>query len=188
MTALPHAPLSQAEFPTWEASQEAKYEFVGGHVYSLAGGTVRHNAIAAEVLAVAITALRGGPCRAFGSDMLVEMARSTRYGDVVVTSDERDADPDAGVIRFPELIVEVLSESTAETDLGAKMREYREIETLEEYALIDSRRRWPQVMRRKNAEWVLTVPVSSGVLELQSIHAAIDLDGIYEATRTPRER
>src|SRR5579862_1878624 len=154
VTAQPHEPMTQAEFLAWELQQEDKHEFVDGYVYPLfgdrtlqgfAGGTGAHNQIATELIATIVPAAR--PCRTYSPDMRVETVRSTRYADVFVTCDERDRN-DAMVMRHPKLIVEVLSESTAREDVGPKVREYQTIDTLEEYLMIDSRKRWAQVLRR----------------------------------------
>lgn len=183
MTAVPHGPLTQAEFPAWEEQQEYKHEFVDGHVYlygayGFAGGTQAHSALARELLIKITPAAR--PCNTFGSDMLIEMAGSTRYADVVVTCDERDRDSASSVVRFPKLIVEVLSESTARDDLGAKMREYQTIDTLQEYVTIDSRKRWAQVFRRERTGWSASdVPIAD-VLELRSIGLSVELTELYQ--------
>ena len=182
MTALPHESLTQAEFPAWEQRQEAKHEFIDGHVYlygvyGFAGGTQAHNALAMELAAKITPAVR--PCRAYGSDMLIEMTRSTRYADLVVTCDERDHNPQSTVIRFPKLVIEVLSESTAKDDLGPKMREYQGIETLQEYVMLDSVKRWAQVLHREAGQWALSAPITAGKLELRSIDMRIDLDEMY---------
>jgi Uma2 family endonuclease len=183
MTAQPHESLSVAEFPAWELRQQSKHEFVNGHVYSFAGGTTEHNAIAmilaAKILPAAV------PCRTYGSDMLIEMATSARYADVVVTCDERDRVRGNTTIHYPKLIVEILSEGTARDDLGPKMREYQAIETLEEYILIDSRKRWAQAVRRHNATWILEPPVAGGLFELRSVAIIIKLDEIYATTGVP---
>jgi Uma2 family endonuclease len=179
MTAQPHEPLTQAEFPAWEHRQAARHEFVDGHVYGIAGGTVGHSAIASFLIqAIGPAAL---PCRTYGSDVLVEMATSTRYPDIVVTCDERDRLPENTTIRHPKLVIEVLSESTAREDLGPKMREYQAIETLEEYLTVDSRKRWAQIARRDGAAWMLSTPVTSGSIGLQSIAFTLDLDALYAA-------
>ncbi|HEY1867703.1 MAG TPA: Uma2 family endonuclease, partial [Candidatus Cybelea sp.] len=140
--------------------------------------TRAHNAMVTRLIAAIEPAAR--PCHTYGSDMLVEMAASTRYPDVVVTCDERDSsDMRALVIRYPKLIVEVLSDSTAQDDLGSKMREYQTIETLVEYVTIDSRKRWAQMSRKSGQEWILNVPATGGTLELRSIGLALDLDEIF---------
>ncbi len=180
MTARPHEALTLAEFPAWEQRQDTKHEFVNGHVYGFAGGTFAHADLAAQLLARLQPHVL--PCRAVGSDMLIEMAASTRYADVVVTCDGRDFDPHAMVIHFPKLIIEVLSESTAKDDLGPKMREYQAIAALEEYVTLDSRKRWAQILRRENDRWELALPISSGMLELRSVGLTIDLDALYAST------
>lgn len=91
MTAFPHEALTQAEFPAWEQRQSSKHEFVNGHVYGFAGGTFAHADLAGGLLERIRPHVR--PWRAIGSDLLVEMAASSRYADVVVTCDERDFDP-----------------------------------------------------------------------------------------------
>jgi Uma2 family endonuclease len=77
------------------------------------------------------------------------------YPDVMVTCDERDRTPD-DFKRYPCLIVEVLSPTTAAFDRGEKFADYRTLETLREYVLINQERVSVECFRR-NAEgrWVL---------------------------------
>jgi len=56
-----------AEFLVWENGQDGKHEFTDGEVIAFAGGTNRHNLIAANVISGLRTTLRAG-CRATGSD------------------------------------------------------------------------------------------------------------------------
>ena len=183
MTAQPHEPITHADFPAWELAQQSKHEFVNGHVYGFAGGTVEHNTLQIALASAIFAHLRGGPCRTFGADMLIEMTSSTRYADVVVTCDQRDQSPGAAVIRFPNVIVEVLSESTAGQDLGTKLREYQGIETLQEYIVVDSRKRWVQAIRRRGRDWIITVvsPEENPQLPVtfESIDLTLELDEFY---------
>ena len=188
MTAQPKEPLTQAEFLAWELLQDAKHEYVDGYVEPLfgdrsvrgfAGGSGHHARLALE-LGILI-APRARPCRTYGSDMLVETRRSSRYADLFVTGDERDRD-DAFAMHHPKLVIEVLSESTATVDLGPKMREYRSIAELEEYVTIDSRKRWIQMSRRTAAGWELGAPATFGEIELRSIGMAIDVDALYASS------
>ena len=185
MIARPAEPCTQARFLAWELEQEARHEYVEGYVeplfgdrtgIGLAGAAGCHARLAAELRI--LIAPRARPCRTYGSDMRIETWRSTRYADVFVTCDERDRD-DAFAMHHPKLVIEVLSESTAKTDLGPKMREYQSIAELEEYVTVDSRKRWAQVARRTPAGWMLDSPATSGAVELRSVGVAVDLDALY---------
>lgn len=169
--------MTLQEFLDWEFEQETKHEFVDGEVIAFAGASERHNWIAAKVLASILPKAR--PCRTLGSDALVQMERSARYADVLVSCVDRDASR-ARTTRAPKLIVEILSESTAAIDRSEKLDEYTAIETLEEYALIDSRKKWAQVFRRGPEGWTGLPVLATGMLRLTSIDLAIDLDALYE--------
>lgn len=170
--------LTFDEFLKWEEQQEFKHEFVSGHVVAFAGGTLGHTFLASELIAQILPKV--APCRTYGSDALVRTARSFRYPDLVVTCDERDRDPASRVVVGPKTIVEVLSESTAAVDRGEKLDEYRSIVTLEEYVLIDSRKRWCETYRRAGDGWLASLPTTAGTLVLESLDVTIDLDDLYE--------
>ena len=168
--------MTLEEFLAWELRQEGKHEWVDGEVIAFAGATNRHGSIAMRLGSRILQA--AGRCQTLGSDALIQMATSARYADLVVTCDERDRPADR-TVRYPKLIVEVLSESTAAVDRSQKFDEYTAIETLEEYVLLDSRKRWSQVWRRTTAGWSATPVPSSGPLHLASIDLTVDLDEIY---------
>lgn len=176
MTAQPK--FTPDEFIAWEWAQESKHELVDGRVVAFAGGTLAHAHVASRLIQEIGPAV--SPCRTSGSDAFVQTGRSLRYPDVAVSCDERDRGPATTCIAYPKLIVEVLSESTAAVDRGEKLDEYRSIATLEEYVLIDSRKRWSETYRKVDGAWIASLPVSSGILRLESIGLSIDLDTLYE--------
>lgn len=185
MIALP-TDLTLPAFIEWEAEQDSKYEFSDGRISAFPGGTLIHAAIAGDVFALLHANLRGTPCRVFIADVLTTTSYSARYPDVVVTCDPRDTENlTARTLRYPNLIVEVLSESTASVDRGAKLDEYRSLESLEEYVLIDSRRRWAMAYRRSGDDWIVGLPISGGVLALSSLQLSLDLDAIYDHAGLP---
>jgi Uma2 family endonuclease len=180
VSAQPHD-FSLVEFLAWEATQEARHEFDDGTVFAFAGGTRKHSVIAVELLRLLSTHLLGSPCRVHGADMLIVTGRSGRYADALVTCDERDSpDSNERSISYPKLIIEVLSESTSGVDRGDKLDEYRSLDSLQEYVILDSRRRWVDIARRINDRWSLGMPATGGRVHLESIDLAIDLDKIYD--------
>ncbi len=87
----------------------------------------------------------------------IERADAVFYPDVFVTCDARDRQPEASLAKqHPALIIEVLSDSTAAFDRGRKFELYQQIDTLQEYLLIEQDRKHADLFR-KNSEglWVL---------------------------------
>lgn len=54
-------------------SREVKHEYVAGEIFAMAGGTVEHSALAATILGLLFSHLRGGPCRPYGSDLQISI-------------------------------------------------------------------------------------------------------------------
>jgi len=172
--------MSVQDFLLWEDAQSEKHEFVDGEIRSFAGGTNRHNLIAAGLVSMLRTLLRGR-CRVTGSDTRVVTASRSRYPDVVVTCDERDRLAAASV-SHPILLIEVLSEGTHAIDREEKFDEYRLLPSLGEYVVVDSRRRWAQTLSRAGDVWVVSLPIERGSLDLASVGAQLAYDEIYADT------
>ena len=113
--------LATAEqFVAWMAAQPCKLEMTGGRLVMMAGGTNAHATIGGNVLTALRARLRGGPCRPFTSDFLVEITpRDRYYPDVTVACGETRDYTDR-----PAMVVEVLSEGTKRFDLRVKLPVY----------------------------------------------------------------
>ena len=190
MVAQPQPTLTPAEYLYWEAQQPLRFEFVDGHVVAMTGGTIPHNQIAVNLVALLRPQLRGQNCKVLSSDAKVAISESGPfyYPDVSVTCDPRDHNA-RSYIRFPCLVVEALSESTEARDRGLKFRHYRQIETLQEYVLIDPDRVLVECYRRNERDnWELVTTISDGAtlivpdasLNLASVNLDITLSQIYE--------
>lgn len=98
----------------------------------------------------------------------------------MVTCDQRDRNL-TEFKRYPCLIVEILSPTTEAFDRGDKFADYRQLETLQEYVLINSARFSVECFRR-NAEglWVLH-PYSQGEeIHLNSVNFCCSTVNLYE--------
>jgi Uma2 family endonuclease len=108
------------DFVAWMERQPCKFELIGGRLVMVAGGTRLHAALSASVIVALGRQLLGSRCRVYSSDLVVDLGSRNRfYPDASVVCDEtRDW------IDRPTLVVEVLSETTREDDLGRKLRAY----------------------------------------------------------------
>jgi Uma2 family endonuclease len=127
-------PRTIEEFLAWEREQEERYEYVGGVIRMMVGGTLDHNTIAGNVFSGLRSQLRSGPCRAFMEGVKVVLASATMYPDVVVTRTPGSGQSD--VVPEPEIVFEVLSRSTQTFDRGPKLDAYQQIASLKQYVLV----------------------------------------------------
>jgi Uma2 family endonuclease len=126
--------------------------------------------------------VRGGPCRVYISDMKVriEAADAFYYPDVVVSCDPRDRVGES-YKQHPCLIVEVLSDSTEAFDRGNKFAVYRQLESLDEYVLVDSRTMGVDAFRRgPDKRWVLYPFRAGDEVVLSSVDLRCPIALLYE--------
>jgi Uma2 family endonuclease len=125
-----------ADFLVWEQQQPERYERVGGVVRMMTGGTIGHNRITRNCARALEISLQGSDCEVFTSDVKVTTpAEDVLYPDVVVACGEIAGK--ATRVEMPVVVVEVLSESTAERDHGRKRWAYQTIPSLHHYVLVD---------------------------------------------------
>lgn len=167
---------------SWVVRQEGRYEFVAGEVFAMGGGTRAHSAVAVNLLAALARHLRGSGCRPYNSDMAirVESSNAVYFPDVSVSC---ETGAEQLFLREPKLIIEVLSPTTEAYDRGRKFHDYRTLQSLQEYVLVDPERRSIEVYRRSGEEWTLhaygatqTMPLASVALDLPGADVFADVD------------
>jgi len=174
--------VSVADYLAAEEASDIRHEYLGGLVYAMAGETLTHNQISQNLLFHIHQNIKGGPCRVFISDIRVNfLLREDEYyyyPDIVVTCDNRDTHP--RFIRYPKLIIEVLSESTERVDRREKFFAYTSIESLEEYVLVAQSSREVTVFQRANGWRPETFAGRETTVTLNSLQLALPLEAVYE--------
>src|ERR1044072_7634205 len=180
-SAVPVLKLSEAEYLENEKASAVRHEYLAGLVYAMAGASATHNLIALNLASRLRAHLRGGPCRAFISDMKVkiETIETFYYPDVLVT-----CNPDDNEEYFktqPVLIIEVTSPTTAGIDRREKLMAYQKIATLREYVLVAQDEIKVEVYRRdKNGRWWEETLGQDDAVELESVNMNITVKEAYE--------
>ncbi len=166
--------VSVEDYLAAEQASDVRHEYLGGLVYAMAGETRDHNQIVVNTSLTLSRHIRRGPCRLYISDIRVNLdLRNDQYfyyPDIVVTCDKRDTHP--RFVRYPKLIIEVLSESTERTDKREKFFAYTSIASLEEYVLLSQAGPEVTVFRRAN-KWA--AETLSGLKSKVRVHALITL-------------
>jgi Uma2 family endonuclease len=99
-----------------------------GEIVATAGGTIAHARLISRMTSALDHALEGRPCIVLPSDMRVRIRAADRstYPDLVVVcgQPEQDSNDDHAVVN-PTVIVEVLSDSSNDSDRTDKFAAYR---------------------------------------------------------------
>lgn len=199
MTALPKKYYTPEEYLELEEKAAYKSEYIHGEIFpmgdfegdtpeAMAGAKPAHNAIR-ENLSIEIGSfLKKKSCRSYSSDqrVLIPTTGLYAYPDLVVVCGKPEfSDSQTGSLTNPVLIVEVLSQSTANYDRSEKFELYRDIPTFKEYLLIDSRRVWVELWRKsEQGIWSLMLESKSleAVIHLETIGADLLLADLYANT------
>ena len=180
--------VSVDDYLAGEEASEVKHEYVGGAVYAMAGVSKDHNLIALNIYTAVRNGLRGGPCRAYVSDVKVHLKLRGEnvfyYPDVMVGCDARDTH--RLYLQYPKILVEVSSESTERLDRREKRLSYQTIETLEEYVIAAQDRVEVTIFRRTNNWRPEVLNRLSDNINLKSIGLSFKLSSICEGVTASR--
>lgn len=182
MTEPAYQTMTEEEYLRWDGPREVgKWEFVDGFVYAQAGATPLHNRISSNIQRAFLPATDDGRCWSYVSDQKVRVYRdgSPRYylPDIVVVCDSK---LQGDVETQPCLIVEILSDGTRSIDETFKATDYRQIESLQGYLLVDSEKRDVTFHRRTGESWTIEKLLDvKDTLELPCLNVFLSLDAIY---------
>jgi Uma2 family endonuclease len=182
----PRHHYSFADYLAVEAMSVVRHEFLNGAIYAMAGGSALHAALAMAAGARLLDALRGGPCRVFSSDLRVRVRPTglATYPDVTVVCGDVSSDPDSReTVANPLVVVEVLSDSTADYDRTEKLQHYQEISSLQAVLLVDHRTTGVDLWQRDEAAWRSQHFGAGEVVPITAIRCSVSVDEIYAAAR-----
>lgn len=138
------------EYLEAEQDGDVRHEYVYGEVFALAGASVTHNVICANIVHLLVGAA-GRDCRVYGSDMKLRVEeRLFYYPDAMVVC---RPPADDFYETSPCVVVEVVSPSTARKDRLEKRFSYLSLTSLQLYLLVDSRKRAVSGYYRQAEGW-----------------------------------
>ncbi len=175
--------ISEADYLAFEAASPEKHEYVNGEIIDMAGGSLGHGLIQANLIRALGNRLQGAPCRSLGSEVRVQIKETGMYAypDVVVYCGEAElSETIPPSLLNPRVLIEVLSASTEVNDRGVKVAHYRHRASVDAIVLIDSRTRLVEIQTRNpNGTWTLDER-TSGDLPIAVLDVVIPFDEVYE--------
>lgn len=174
--------MTATEYLAWERAQPLKHEYHHGEIFAVSSASLRHNAIAAAVIAELGNALVGKGCRVLTSAQRVAAPRSQRYvyPDATVVCGPPAVQPgELDVLENPSTVVEVLSPSTEAYDRGIKWEGYRRVPSVADYLLFSQdEAKVEHYQRQGDGAWRYQVHEGGGSVRLTN-GAELSVDAIY---------
>jgi Uma2 family endonuclease len=171
------------EYLALEQSEDCRYEYFHGEVFAMAGGSLSHNSLSLNIV-FALRSQLNKKCKAFLADVKLELERRGHYcyPDVLVSCDADDLAAKYW-IKNPSLIVEIISESTENYDLGEKWKKYMKIPSLQYCLFVSQYEYWVAMYARSSDPQVWHYQVFEKLEEelvLAKMNIRMSLAEIYE--------
>lgn len=174
MNVIVRSGVSLADFLAWEREQPQRFEFDGIQPVPLTGGRVAHARMVRRIMEALSRSLSAG-FEAFGGDLKVlTSANRVRYPDVLVLRGEPA--PNADTVA-PVVVFEVLSTSTALTDLRVKPEEYASVASILAYVVVPQNEPAGAMVLRRSISWQVEPVVER--IALPEIGVTLPLAALY---------
>ena len=150
-------PMTVEEYLEFEERSEIRHEFINNQLIPMPGTTIFHNTICINLTFLLRTFLKKGLYKIVQENVKIQITsdRDYTYPDVAVTSDSRDMDSqNVYFVRYPSVIFEVISKTSRTEDSVDKFIRYKNIESLQNYVLVDSEKQIVEVrVKLANGDW-----------------------------------
>lgn len=169
------------EFLGWTEGREGRWELHEGELVEKTPERPLHSATLRETVLALKGAIRntGAPCHVTSGGSIVRISPSTAFEpDALVYVSPRQP-PEAVEITAPVIVVEVLSEATAERDLGPKLAGYFSVPSIAHYLVLDPERRTATHHWRANGGRIETRTLTDGPLRLDPPGLALFVEELF---------
>jgi Uma2 family endonuclease len=172
-----------ADYLTWD--DDERWELIDGVPYAMAGASTAHQRILTELTRQFANFLKGKPCEAFAAPFDVRLNADTNddtvvQPDLLVICDKSKLD-DRGCKGAPDLVIEVLSPSTASHDRFLKFNKYQRA-GVREYWIVDPDSRTVQAHVLENGRYFTTVYFEADTAPVHILDGCtISLPDVFEA-------
>ena len=125
--------LTPEEYLLLQSKAETNSEYLNGEIFPMPGVSREHNLICLNIARELGLQFTDRPCELYAMDVLVKISSTGLYAypDVVVVCPQPKFEHfHVDLLLNPDLIIEVLSDSTESYDRGRKFAYYRMVESL----------------------------------------------------------
>jgi Uma2 family endonuclease len=189
MSAIPKSKnfISPEEYLQNERLASFRSEYYQGEVFAMAGASFKHTKIVKNftVLLDNLLKKKGKGCEPFSNDLRIHIPSISlyTYPDIVVVCNEPlFIDNEFDTLLNPNILIEILSESTKKYDMGEKFHLYKQIQSLQYYVLISTTDYQVNVFSKKSENlWeILTINNLDEILKFELLEIELPVRRIYD--------
>jgi Uma2 family endonuclease len=154
VSAIPKTYISSSQYLDTEVESTIRHEYINGEVYAMAGATPEHIQITLNIPLALAGQLYTKGCDIYTTELRVKLVPTGAYfyPDVVIVCGGKEME--AQTLLNPTVIIEILSDSTANYDRGVKWAHYQKSSTLQEYLLVSQTHPYvEQYVRQTDGTW-----------------------------------
>ncbi len=170
------------EYLALEAKSESRHEFYYGNLYDMPGNTIFHERMVKSLLKILELIISDMGFEVFSKDIKVKTPEGNVffYPDLILVP-IIDQQGNSYVANNPLLIFEVLSDSTRRYDSADKFIQYRKIESLQYYLLVEPEKKVVIFYEKvSDGDWVAkTYTENEEEVKLPLLNATIRIGDIY---------
>lgn len=171
------------EYIKYELTSERRHEFINGQLFEMPGEKDINNLIAGGIYILFTALLKPKGYLVFNHDVKVAIPGVDKYyyPDVFATKEEKK-EGNTYIKYQPEIIVEVVSDSTHTTDYVDKYIDYTKIPSLQYYIIVEPETILITVHERTETnEWIAHKYIQlKDVVQLEKMNVSFPLSDVYK--------
>ena len=136
-----------------ELLESPKFELINGVEVMMSPANTKHNSVQRNLALIVGSYLRGKRCRLFFETMVCFDKNTHFIPDLLIVCD-RNKIHDDGIYGAPDLVVEILSNSTKKKDIGIKKETYEKF-GVKEYWIVSPQEKNIEVFLLENGKYML---------------------------------
>lgn len=176
---------SFSEYMALEETSVERHDFYHGELFAMPGATANHHQVCQNINGALVNKFKPAGCFISLEGVRLELEEENfyLYPDVFLTCDDRDKKNNL-FKKFPSIIFEVISDSTALYDKEVKLKYYKRIQSLNYYVLVSQKEIRVEVYSRIDDTQVWkyqTYEAIDEIIEFDSLEFSLSLATIYDS-------